>query len=389
MLGVRLAVPASLIAIMAAAAFFYTHQPAGTLWIDFAEYWASARLLLEGENPYDAGMMAALQRASTDAPETVLMWNPPLVFPFTAPLGAVDFKFARVIWLLLSCGLMSWVAVRSIWENFKGERLFARCRLPAILYTASFPGFMYCFVYGQISPLLMLGFWLFWTTLDRRDARGAILGGLALSLTLLKPQLLYLTYLSLLLNWRKAQNRYALLGLAGGFAFLASAAWALSDQVWQQYLAAMSSPPLYWKTPSLGSLVQGISGIADTAIRSLPAAVCALVLCSACLWRGLGWGKGVVSMTAAVSVFCSPYAWTYDLAILFPVFLWAVGRAVACRGESLAARMLIVAAVAGNFAALLIPGDGMHELVWYPALGVLLTFGAWRLDARRASTLQV
>src|SRR5947199_2998908 len=73
---------------------------------DFLEYWASARLLLAGNNPYSPEQQIMLQRSVV--PNTVqplMMWNPPWTLFFILPFGLLGFPLAQAIWsvLILTC----------------------------------------------------------------------------------------------------------------------------------------------------------------------------------------------------------------------------------------------------------------------------------------------
>lgn len=63
---------------------------------DFIEYWASARLLVNGANPYSPEEMLSLQRAITpDRIHPLLTWNPPWTLFFTRHL-ANEFPFSSL-----------------------------------------------------------------------------------------------------------------------------------------------------------------------------------------------------------------------------------------------------------------------------------------------------
>jgi hypothetical protein len=52
---------------------------------DFIEYWAAAKLLLSGGNPYSTEQLLQLQRTvGWSKNEALLMWNPPGTFFFIA-----------------------------------------------------------------------------------------------------------------------------------------------------------------------------------------------------------------------------------------------------------------------------------------------------------------
>src|SRR4051812_49663660 len=73
-----------------------------TVWPpdDFVEYWAAAKLTLDGQNPYDPEQLLPLQRAAgRDTDEAVMMWNPPWAFAAVLPLGLLDARLAQLLWL--------------------------------------------------------------------------------------------------------------------------------------------------------------------------------------------------------------------------------------------------------------------------------------------------
>src|SRR4051794_17668136 len=61
-----------------------------TIWPpdDFIEYWAAAKLTLDGNNPYDPAQLLPLQVANgRQTDEAVMMWNPPWSLTVVLPLG--------------------------------------------------------------------------------------------------------------------------------------------------------------------------------------------------------------------------------------------------------------------------------------------------------------
>src|SRR3954454_5750660 len=72
-----------------------------TIWPpdDFVEYWAAARLTLDGKNPYDPAQLLPLQRAAgRDTDEAIMMWNPPWSFTVVLPLGLLPAREAQLLW---------------------------------------------------------------------------------------------------------------------------------------------------------------------------------------------------------------------------------------------------------------------------------------------------
>src|SRR5437773_1475166 len=69
---------------------------------DFVDFWAAARLLLNGGNPFSPTEVLELQRSvGLVESKPLLMWNPPWTLSFVLPFGAMDFQLSQFFWLLL------------------------------------------------------------------------------------------------------------------------------------------------------------------------------------------------------------------------------------------------------------------------------------------------
>ena len=127
-----------------------------TIWPpdDFIEYWAAARLTLDGENPYDPAKLLPLQKAAgRDTDEAVMMWNPPWSLAIVLPLGLVSAREAQLLWLLANlaaigyCGDRLWLMLGGNRENRWIGWATALAFLPTLFALQS----------GQIGPLLLFG----------------------------------------------------------------------------------------------------------------------------------------------------------------------------------------------------------------------------------------
>src|SRR5262249_40386112 len=82
---------------------------------DFIEYWAAAKLTLDGQNPYDPELLLPLQLANgRQTDKAVMMWNPPWSLAVVLPLGLFPAREAQLLWL----------AVNLVAIGFCGERLW-------------------------------------------------------------------------------------------------------------------------------------------------------------------------------------------------------------------------------------------------------------------------
>ena len=95
-----------------------------TIWPpdDFVEYWAAAKLTLNGENPYDPAKLLPLQQsAGRDTDEAIMMWNPPWSLAVVLPLGLLQAREAQLLWLLVNLAAMGYCGDR-LWTRFGGNR---------------------------------------------------------------------------------------------------------------------------------------------------------------------------------------------------------------------------------------------------------------------------
>src|SRR5262245_24983390 len=66
---------------------------------DFISSWAAGRLVVAGENPYDAGRVLAVQRTANwtnDVPYRV--WYPPWAMPVLGAMGVLPYATGRFVW---------------------------------------------------------------------------------------------------------------------------------------------------------------------------------------------------------------------------------------------------------------------------------------------------
>lgn len=336
---------------------------------DFVEYWSAGRVALAGGDPYDpAQLMPIQQQVGWTELEPLMMWNPPWVLPLVAPLGALPFDVARVMWLagsLLAVGL----AARQAWLAAGGE---AGRFSPPLVAVAVFVPVLMALAIGQISPLILLGLVGF-LHFERRGADLA--AGACLVLVAAKPQLLHLFWIALLV-WALLRGRVrVLVGLAAGLAGASAIASAIDPSVWAQYLhATRTHPPSVWMTPTLGALLRLGLGTERVWLQFVPPLLSVPLLLAWMArerntfeWRSHG------NVVVLASLATTAYGWTFDQVLAVP----AVAAAAAALSRT-ARPVRALAVWLGLNAALL----GMHGAVpqdhWYfwTAPLLLLAYGA-------------
>jgi Glycosyltransferase family 87 len=347
---------------------------------DFVEYWAAAKLLMTGGNPYSPEQLLLLQQSvgwSQTAP--LIMWNPPWTLFFIAPLGLLDYGNAQFFWFLLH-SVIIFVGGRTLWQTYDGVRRKSWWTAVAVLTFA--PTYLVLFL-GQIGALILLGLILFLCAVDKQ---AWVTAGLCVSLVSVKPHLLYLFWL-VLVFWVMRRRRWRFLGgwLAG--AFVTGAAPVTFDpSIYARYLALIKTGdvirPFDWATPSLGTALATFFSIAGGWIHWSPSFAGALWLTwywrkNAQVWE---WRKHLGTVLL-VSVTTASFAWTFDQIVLLPAVL-QVAAWMSRRKIPLGSRSIIFAHLLINGGLILlkvfVPND-----FWYfwvaPTYLLLFLYARWGL----------
>jgi hypothetical protein len=320
--------------------------------VDLLEYWAAAKLIAVSDNPYDAARIAEIQLSEpttgSTIPAPILMWNPPLVVPFIAFMGELDFDDSRVIWSIMTmlAGFVSIVLLVSI------EKFSVNWRL--LLSLVTFFPLMSVLQFGQISWVLILSLALALYFLKKGQH---LLVGLSLSLFLVKPHLFYLGYLSFFVLAPGHDRVRFILGFLSGGVFLGGLAEVIAPGVWAQWIQAFGKPPTDFLTPTLGSVLQGILSVRSDLILYLPAAFSLFLIAvfrNSYLCRNIL--KDPVAI-AALSLATAPYGWVFDQIVLMPlVFRLATAKEKA----------LSYAVLALNILGFSVWFPALHHYWWYP-----------------------
>lgn len=279
---------------------------------DFLEYWAAGRLNITGGNPYDPRQLLPLQRPigwSMSMP--VIMWNPPWTLSVLMPFGLLSYQVGRAIWLMLHLMIVL-LSASFLWAYFQGPE---RRRWLALLVTLTFAPVLFALRMGQISPLILLGILGF---LYFQDQERWVWAGVAVALVAIKPQLLYLFWVALLV-WVLARKRWSILvGLLLALAVGTLIALAANPVVIGQYVrSVLNSPPTYWVTPTLGSLLRLVFGGDRVWLQFVPPFLG--IAWFVFYWRRHrnSWDWAVqLPLLLLVCLVTTPYGWEYDQIVL-------------------------------------------------------------------------
>jgi hypothetical protein len=289
---------------------------------DFIAYWAAGRLNAQMLNPYGPQAVMQIQQAigwAESAPR--MIWYPPWILPLLTPLGMLDYRTARLLWLGLNVALTI-LCADWIWLSAGGPRdrrwiawLIGLLFAPSLINLAA----------GQISAFLLVGLVGFLAFARRGRWWWS---GVSVALVTAKPQFLYLFLIALGL-WLLVSRRWTLiLGTVASIMGMTAIALAIHPHVVSEWLgAAAATPPDYWITPTLGSILRLAFGWNARWLALAPAI--AGVIWLGYYWRRRRarwqWDQETPWLLLACAV-TTVFAWTFDLTVLLlaviPALLW-------------------------------------------------------------------
>jgi hypothetical protein len=358
----------SMLLLLGTAALTVCFLPDHLGRIDLVQYWASAKLLFSGLNPYDPGLLHAVEQSARPSSPLIRMWNPPFIFPFIYLFGFLDFQILAGLWCWITvAGAVCCFAVLQKTLLPQGNAKKSLLRDSSFYFLVTFFPIADIVSWGQISILLLFAMTGFCYFRNSRSQPKQILAGGCLSLSLIKPHLLFLIYCHIALqalfgNRETIQStRHQFFGFILGATLLASLSLLIDPQGFADYSRALSEPPIYFQTPTLGSWLQDLTNTHTALTRFLPSlfALALLPFLTRLFIARQDFVLGLVPLSLA----SSPYGWGYDQILLLPVALLIFSLTSGTKMYLRIASLLIL----GNITYLLMPGNlGQQILLWYP-----------------------
>lgn len=291
---------------------------------DFAARWSAGRLLVEGRaaDLYDLTVQARVQQVATATTRSSWFVSPPFVALALAPLGALPYVLAGMLWTILSIGALA--LSLALLRPYSPEVLTRDWRLTVLVAAASYPVLQVVLV-GQDSCFVLLSLAAGIRMLDvGRD----VTAGVVLALGLMKPQLTFVVPIVLLIQRRgRALGAFSATAVALALLSLATvgpdgvAAWVAvltssdySESVQQAFA---------WKAVSLSSLLTVLTPEWGQAWRLATVAAGLLVCLPAVRALRLTVGCPVLTwgLATGVAVLASPHVLVYDLVTTAPLLL--------------------------------------------------------------------
>ena len=290
--------------------------PAHLLKADFQIYWSASYLLKEGENFSDSVRLLEVQQqlSGWDDTENVLVtWNPPWFLAWLIPFTLLEFDRASWIWFLINLSLL-FASTTLLWllsaQSPRGQRKSWIGIVIAILFMPT----LTTLLVGQITTLVLfglIGFLYF-------NKQGSYLyAGLLLSLTSIKPHLVYVILPIILLDalirtrWRIIIGFLIPIGIGTAIALFLRPTFMV-----EYFLLMNSGRVLKYAPPTLS--------VALSSWLNLPwIQLMGLIILPLCLlvwwfqWRdkNISW-LNLMSVAVFISVITAPYGWSFDVIIL-------------------------------------------------------------------------
>ena len=343
---------------------------------DLIQYWAAAKIFLAGQNPYDSAALFKMEQSSafgaSHLSEPIIFYNPPMALTLTFWLGYLSFEQAKQVWFILAFIVLT-VSVLSWFRIVKGLGRSRSFIYLAAALICTFPPIHHILYFGQISFFILMGFTLWWYFYFVRDQQ--FLSGIFLSICLIKPHLLYLLFILLALDFLRGRNFPVVIGVCCGTALLAFLPLIINSQIHHLYFNFSTSPPIFWKTPTLGTFVQGWSNNHTVLTRAWPSIITATAVCFYYLSAARHFlDQKLMLALLPLSLCTAMYGWVFDQILLFPTVLYCLAIIVGllernARGSLICLLLLF----SENIVTAFMPRDtGQHTYVWYPLLLFML-----------------
>jgi len=284
---------------------------------DSIAYWATGRLIVYGENPYDVNAVAMLEKEQGYSGNPLVLRTPPWSLFMVLPLGLFTPYSASLLWLVVLIAAL--VASVHMCMQVLSVPSSSRSAFQVIAYT--FAPVLACLYSGQMGLLMLFGFVVFL----RFHAERPFLAGAALLLPLAKPHVSSFFWIAFIL-WVIPKNRKAIAaGCVSALTVATLIGIAVDATAFRDYSSAL-------KSESIGRLfIPALSGVLRLLFFRTAFWVQFVPMLLGLVWFSRFWAvnrsrwnwcdHGLT--TLVVSILVTPYAWMSDEVILLPAMLHA------------------------------------------------------------------
>jgi hypothetical protein len=353
--------------------------PVHLLKADFQVYWSASYLLSQGENFSDPSRLLAVQQQLSgwdDVDNVLVTWNPPWLLAWLIPFTFIEFDLASWWWFLINLALL-FTSTTLFWLLYaRVPQVRSKSWLGVVVGLLFLPTITTLLV-GQITTLVLLGLVGF---LYFEQHNKPLQAGLFLSLTSIKPHLIYII-LSMILLEALVYKRVRL--IAGFFLPILTGtliAFLLRPTFLTEYLLLMrSGRVLRYIPPTLTSIISEYlnwSWFEWVTIGILLACLIGWWF----YWRDITW-INLTSVMLLLSLITAPYGWSFDVIILLIPLLqcsiWIVEKRLPPTATILATFVYILA----NGILLYQRSLAVNEesYFWFPLLLAGLYAWCWKI----------
>jgi Glycosyltransferase family 87 len=313
---------------MAAMAFLEYGQ-------DFRGYYAAARVVMAGGNPYDYNVLAPVLNSITLAVGNYPYYYAPWLAWIMMPLAQLPFELARGVWMFFNLAVWNvslWQLGKWIEWPREGWRRWS-------LFLVATVVFAWITWRDEQTGILLFGLLMLAAAAIRK--RNWALGGLCLALLLVKPNISLIPVFAISL-WLARRRAWGIVGSMCGWTLaMLGTAW-LSIPNWhgartspgfgQGLFDAISGPgqslgPRLHSTLLDWLTVSGVPAGAATTLSAVAFLIGAVIVVRAA-WTSDSLIK-VVAGSLLVNFAITPYAFQYDYPPLAVVFFWALALGTA------------------------------------------------------------
>ncbi|SRR6266498_586489 len=284
---------------------------------DSIAYWAAARLLVHGSNPYDREAVLQLERQNDyQGDRPLILRTPPWSLILVLPLGFLSPLWAWVLWMAatLACLVTGMRLCR---------RLYGTGVPPNLLTLAGyvFAPVAACLISGQIGMVLMVGLILFLIWEPNRP----FLAGVALVLPFAKPHLLLLVWV-IAVTWALLNKKHqVVVGFVSALITASAISLLFDPHVFRHYAGMLGAASIQFEfIPALSGVLRLLFFRRFFWLQFVPMAA------------GLVWGLAFfirlrsdwnwrvhMPPLLVVSLLTTPYAWFPDECLLLPAMIQA------------------------------------------------------------------
>lgn len=297
---------------------------------DFRGYWSASYLLSQSQNFSDTDLLFDIERskAGWDGDFVIKTWNPPWLLSLLLPYTFFSFDRAAWLWfitnitLVFTAGIVAWLAMAQTENGRKWAWLGA---LSSVIFAPA----LTALYMGQVNTLVFFGLamTLFFHQKERSGA-----AGVALSLTMVKPHLVYITIPILMLRALLKKDWRFIFGFTGSLLLLSNITFILRPSFLIEYFGSVDDGNLLnWVTPTLGGYLKATLGWHQADLMGV------VVLPIMLIWWWVNRHKinfnELVQISLLISVITAPFGWGYDVIVLLipllQILVWVIEKRVA------------------------------------------------------------